>query len=80
MDTTYAQLLQRLKDAFNSLANKTVQGCINSTNKELTKLWQHIQDQEKVDEEEYAASDNEGDNNNNNDKSGGDKNDNFGLL
>ena len=30
-DATYSQVLQRLKQAFNSLSTKTVQGCINSS-------------------------------------------------
>ena len=54
---------------FNRLSNKTIQGCIDSAKKELTKLWQHIQDQEKVNKEEYTASDNKVDNNNDDDKS-----------
>ena len=79
-DTTFAQVLQRLQQAFNNITTKTVQGCINSSESELTKLWKHMQDQEKVDEGEYATSDDKGDDDDDKDDSSGDENNDFQLL
>jgi len=41
-ETTFADVLVRLQAAFDGLQSRTVQGCINKTNKHLAALHKHI--------------------------------------
>jgi len=56
-ETTFKQVLVRLKDAFDKLQPHTVQGCINKANKNLAALHRHVV---KVDELEAEEEDNGG--------------------
>ena len=57
INTTFAQVLERLHSSFANLQSKTVQGCINKANSHLQKLYEHIQALEDVDESDEEESD-----------------------
>ena len=51
-DTTFKDVLVRLKQAFDELRTETVRGCIRKANKHLGELLEHIQKQEQAEEED----------------------------
>jgi len=51
-DTSFGQVLERLKHSFYNLESCTVQGCINKANKHLDCLWEHIHQIDQLEEEE----------------------------
>ena len=49
-NTTFKTVLTRLKKAFDELSTNTVRGCINTANRHLYELREHIVQQEDIDE------------------------------
>ena len=78
--TTFKDVLVRIKESFTNLESHTVQGCIDQANQRLKELHQHIIGIGDDDEEDYSdadiyVSDTDGNNNVNDDSSDGEAND-----
>ena len=78
--TTFKDVLVRLKESFTNLESQTVQGRINQASQCLKELHQHIINIDDDDEDEYSdvdiyVSDTDGNNNVNDDSSDGEVND-----
>ena len=52
-DTTFKDVLDCLRSAFEGLQSSTVAGCIWKANKHLDELWEHIQIVDEMDKEEF---------------------------
>jgi hypothetical protein len=56
-DTSFRQVLERLRTSFNNLKSRTVQGCINKANEHLESLWKGIQKLDELEEDEEDGGD-----------------------